>query len=75
MARLTVEDSLKLIGNRFDLVLLAGKRARQIAMGAPPLLPNDEDDKPTVQALREIAAGKVTQENIDKITNPAYKSI
>jgi DNA-directed RNA polymerase subunit omega len=75
MARLTVEDSLKLIGNRFDLVLLAGKRARQIAMGAPLLLPNDEDDKPTVQALREIAAGKVTLENIDKITNPAYKSI
>jgi len=74
MARLTVEDCLKPIGNRFDLVLLAGKRARQLAMGAPPLLPNEVDDKVTVLALREIAAGKVTLENIDHITNPVYKS-
>jgi DNA-directed RNA polymerase subunit omega len=75
MARLTVEDCLEQTGNRFDLVLLASKRARQVAMGAPPLLPNDGDDKATVQALREIAEGKVTLENIDHITNPIYKAV
>ncbi|MBE9561348.1 MAG: DNA-directed RNA polymerase subunit omega [Proteobacteria bacterium] len=66
MARITVEDCLKNVDNRFDLVLLASKRARQIAMGATPLVEAD-DDKPTVVALREIAAGKITTENFDKL--------
>ncbi len=66
MARLTVEDCLKHIDNRYDLVLLASKRARQIAMGADPLVPED-NDKPTVVALREIADELVTPDNIDKI--------
>ncbi len=65
MARLTVEDCLEHIENRFDLVLLASKRARQIAMGAAPMVPTD-NDKPTVLALREIAAGKITSTNFDK---------
>jgi DNA-directed RNA polymerase subunit omega len=56
MARVTVEDCLDHVDNRFDLVLKASKRARQIAMGADPLLPW-ENDKPTVVALREIADG------------------
>ncbi|MBN1684625.1 MAG: DNA-directed RNA polymerase subunit omega [Gammaproteobacteria bacterium] len=56
MARLTVEDCLKHSNNRFDLVLEASERARQIEKGAEPLVPW-ENDKPTVVALREIAKG------------------
>lgn len=59
MARITVEDCLQFVDNRFDLVLLATKRARQLAEGVDPLLPWDHD-KPTVMALREIAAGVLT---------------
>jgi DNA-directed RNA polymerase subunit omega len=66
MARLTVEDCLENVVNRYDLVLLASKRARQIAMGADPLVPA-ENDKPTVIALREIAENLVNNDNIDKI--------
>lgn len=66
MARLTVEDCLKSVDNRFDLVLLAAKRARQIAMGAAPLV-DDDGDKPTVIALREIALGVVDRERVDAI--------
>ncbi len=66
MARLTVQDCLPYIDNRFDLVVAASKRARQLAMGAEPLVPED-GDKPTVIALREIAAGVMNQEIIDEI--------
>ena len=66
MARLTVEDCLGKVDNRYDLVLLASKRARQISLGAEPLLAPD-NDKATVIALREIAEGLVTSSNIDKI--------
>ena len=54
MARVTVEDCLDRVANRFELVLVASKRARQIANGADPFVPL-ENDKPTVLALREIA--------------------
>ncbi|HLT13292.1 MAG TPA: DNA-directed RNA polymerase subunit omega [Marinobacter sp.] len=61
MARVTVEDCLEHVDNRFQLVMLATKRARQIATkGAEPMVP-EENDKPTVIALREIAAGKVSR--------------
>ncbi len=53
MARVTVEDAVKKVGNRFDLILLAARRARQIASGSNPLVEEDKD-KPTVIALREI---------------------
>ncbi|HAZ61203.1 MAG TPA: DNA-directed RNA polymerase subunit omega [Gammaproteobacteria bacterium] len=66
MARLTVEDCLKAVDNRFDLVLLAAKRARQIALGATPLV-EDEGDKPTVIALREIAEGVIDRERVEAI--------
>ena len=56
MARVTVEDCLHIVTNRFDLVLTAAKRAREIAGGAEPRVPL-ENDKPTVLALREIATG------------------
>jgi len=58
MARVTVEDCLEHVDNRFELVLVASRRARQIARGAEPLVPWD-NDKPTVVALREIAAGLI----------------
>lgn len=61
MARVTVEDCLDNIDNRFELVLASTRRARQIAHGAQPLV-DWENDKPTVVALREIAEGYVTSE-------------
>lgn len=57
MARITIEDCLGNVENRFHLVLKASKRARQLAMGASESLVPWENDKPTVVALREIAAG------------------
>ena len=63
MARITVEDCLDHVDNRFDLVLVGSKRARQLAHGVEPLLPW-ENDKPTVMALREIAAGLVKPETL-----------
>lgn len=67
MARLTVEDCLPHVDNRFHLVLVASRRARQIAMGADPLVPLD-NDKPTVLALREIAEGKIGPEILDEVS-------
>jgi len=67
MARITVEDCLEVVDNRFDLVLMASKRARQLANGAEPTLRAHERDKPTVLALREIAEGRVTSEMISEI--------
>jgi DNA-directed RNA polymerase subunit omega len=64
MARITVEDCLENIDNRFELVLLAARRARQIYKGADPLVPED-NDKPTVIALREIADNLVSVEAMD----------
>lgn len=59
MARVTVEDCLEHVANRFELVMVASKRAREIAVrGAQPLVPW-ENDKPTVVALREIALGLI----------------
>ena len=64
MARLTVEDCLPNVDNRFHLVLVASKRARQIAMGSEPMVSVD-NDKPTVLALREISEGLVGPEILD----------
>ncbi|MCO5762758.1 MAG: DNA-directed RNA polymerase subunit omega [Chromatiaceae bacterium] len=66
MARITVEDCLDHVDNRFDLVLFATKRARQLANGVEPLIPW-ANDKPTVVALREIADGVLTQEAVDAV--------
>lgn len=66
MARITVEDCLQVIDNRFELVLLASKRARQLANGAESLL-EGQNDKPTVLALREIGGMKITPELIAEI--------
>jgi DNA-directed RNA polymerase subunit omega len=61
MARITVEDCLQNVDNIFNLVLLAAQRARRLANGAEATVPW-ENDKPTVLALREIAAGNITPE-------------
>ena len=61
MARITVDDCLKRIPNRFELTLAATYRARQLTQGASPLVEGNKD-KPTVIALREIATGKIGTE-------------
>lgn len=66
MARITVEDCLEVVGNRFELVLMATKRARQLSKGAEPVV-TTTNDKPSVVALREIAGRKITQEMIAEI--------
>jgi len=63
MARITVEDCLAHVENRFELVLTATKRARQIGHGADALV-DEQNDKPTVIALREIAEGKINPERV-----------
>lgn len=78
MARVTVEDCLESVENRFALVLLASERARQIELGlSDPLVPED-NDKPTVIALREIASGfdvaRIIEENGEEI-DEAEKSL
>jgi DNA-directed RNA polymerase subunit omega len=69
MARITVEDCLQKIDNQFDLVLTAAKRARRLANGAEPLV-EVENDKPTVIALREIAAGLINDEILAQMAEP-----
>lgn len=64
MARITVEDCLDHVENRFELVMVATRRARQLVGRQNALLP-EENDKPTVIALREIAAGLITDELLD----------
>lgn len=65
MARITVEDCLKRIPNRFQLTLAATYRARQLSAGSTPQVEADKD-KPTVIALREIASGKVGLEILNR---------
>ncbi len=67
MARVTVTDCLEHVDNRFDLVLIATKRTRQLTLGAEPLV-EPENDKPTVIALREIAEGLVTSSILEEET-------
>ena len=74
MARITVEDCLDNIGNIFEMVLVAAKRARRIAHGADPMV-ELENDKPTVIALREIAAGHVTPAILDEIDQPPVEDL
>lgn len=66
MARITVEDCLDKVENRFELVLMATRRARQIAQGAEPMVPW-ENDKPTVVALREIAEDMINARTLAEL--------
>ena len=69
MARITVEDCVANIPNKFQLVLVAAKRARQLANGAQPMV-EWENDKPTVVALREVAEGYVTESILEEREQP-----
>lgn len=74
MARVTVEDCLKNIDNIFEMVLVAAKRARRVAHGAEPMV-DPENDKPTIIALREIAAGLVTPAILEEIDIPPVEEL
>ena len=65
MARVTVEDAVDRVGNRFDLILLASRRARQIANGKEPLV-ETKNEKPTVIALREIEHGLIDSARLEQ---------
>ncbi len=73
MARVTVEDCLDQVENRFELVILSAKRARQIANGAEPTVEWD-NDKPSVIALRELATGSIDKDVVmsDPNTPPFF---
>ncbi|MGC8503677.1 MAG: DNA-directed RNA polymerase subunit omega [Acidithiobacillus sp.] len=73
MARVTVEDCLEHVDNRFELTLVAARRARQLASGAAAQVEPGRD-KPTVVALREVAAGKVGREILDQQVPPPLAS-
>lgn len=65
MARVTVQDAVEKIGNRFDLVLVAARRARQMQTGGKDPLVPEENDKTTVIALREIEEGLINNQILD----------
>jgi len=67
MARITVEDCLDHVDNRFELVMVGSKRARQLAVEGRPALVDEENDKPTVIALREIELGLITADILTEI--------
>ena len=66
MARVTVEDCLENVDNRFELVMVASKRARQLSIGGKEPKLEWENDKPTVMALREIAGGLVSASSVEE---------
>lgn len=74
MARVTVEDCLDKVDNRFKLIILASKRARQIAGGAEPLV-EWENDKATVVALREIADSLITEDYLKEVPMSSAEEI
>jgi len=73
MARVTVEDCLEKVDNRFSLVHLAARRVRQIRSGSPVM--SDRDNKDVVLALREIASGAITPENIDEFDRQDHEEL
>ena len=80
MARVTVQDAVEVVGNRFDMILLATDRARDLANGTKEPKVDWDNDKPTVVALREIEEGLISKEIMEKhyINNvrgkPIYKN-
>lgn len=73
MARVTVEDCLDQLDNRFELVLVAAKRARQLARRTSEPMISEDNDKPTVLALREIAAGHINRDILKMKDEPVVK--
>ncbi len=75
MARITVEECLDKVDNRFELVMLAAKRARQLATGGKEPLVHAESDKPTVIALREIEEGLIGPEIFEERSEPTFEEL
>ncbi len=75
MARVTIEDCLEHTEGAFSLVKLAARRARRIANGSETLLEDEENDKPTVLALREIAEGHLDNPNFHKTDSDLEKEL
>jgi DNA-directed RNA polymerase subunit omega len=73
MARITVEDCLQHVDNRFELVMVSSKRARQLAVGGKSPLVPEENDKPTVIALREIEEGLIDASILDQVDDDDYE--
>ena len=69
MARVTVQEAAEVIGNRFDLILIAARRARQLQLHVREPLVDEENDKPTVIALREIEQRLINRDIMDQIEN------
>lgn len=67
MSRITIEDCLKVIPNRFELTLIASERARELAKEEKTKVESKDREKPTVMALREIASGKLRGQSIEKL--------
>ncbi len=75
MARITVEDCLEVVPNRFSLVLVSAERTKQLLKGSHALINNDADNKEVVTALREIAAGKFEIDDSQVIAEDRWKPI
>ena len=75
MARVTVEDCLENVENRFELVMVSSKRARQLATGGRDPLVAIENDKPTVLALREIAEGHINASILNEPTQEETEAL
>jgi DNA-directed RNA polymerase subunit omega len=75
MARITVEDCLEAVPNRFSLVLVAAERTKQLLKGANPLVTNEDENKEVVTALREIAAGNFEIDDSEVMADDRWKPI
>ena len=75
MARITVEDCLEVVPNRFSLVLVSAERTKQLLKGSHALINNDSDNKEVVTALREIAAGKFEIDDSQVIAEDRWKPL
>ena len=73
MARITVEDCLEQVPNRFSLVLVAAERTKQLLKGANPLIDNESDNKEVVTALREVAAGHFEIDDSEVLAQDLWK--
>ena len=75
MARITVEDCLEAVPNRFSLVLVAAERTKQLLKGASPLVTNEDENKEVVTALREIAAGNFEIDDSEVMADDRWKPL
>jgi DNA-directed RNA polymerase subunit omega len=75
MARITVEDCLEVVPNRFSLVLVAAERTKQILKGSQPLIDNVADNKEVVTALREVAAGHFRIDESKVLADDRWKPV